>query len=280
MNLEYFNSFIETVNQKSLSKASERLNLSQPALGKQIRNLEDYFGTELFIRTASGVEVTDAGELVYKRLPLILAELKLLKEDVRQLTGGRTYSLGTLPSLAGNYVPINLQKFKSKGLEIDVSVRNTSEEVVELLKKREIDFAIIEKMPSSSNFWQKDLFKEPFYAIVPNNHKLANETSIHIEELSEEEFVLYPSNCQIRQSIHHFLKNIKIKTEVEFGGFLIGYVAAQAGITIVPENTAKYIGHPLVKSIPICTPNLNRTISLISYSQAPGKLLYSILKGE
>lgn len=278
MNIDYFYSFIEVVNKKSLSKASEQLNLSQPALSKQIRKLEEYFNCSLLNRTTSGVELSEAGELVYNQISQILRELESLQSKVNQMKKVQTYSIGTLPSLMGNYMPSRLIKLKKKGLNVKVVVKNTSKEVYELLKVGELDAAVIEGIPNSKPFWQRELFREPLYAIVQNTHKLAKRKFITTEEISDQDFVLYPPNCTIRQSISRQIKDLKVKTEVEFGDFLIGFVAAGEGITVVPEITAKVMGHSQVKAIPIKNSNLDRHISLISQSSETDKLLYSVFK--
>jgi len=278
MNIEYLNSFIETVSRKSLSKASERLNISQPALSKQIHKIEEYFGTVLLKRTTSGVELTEAGKLLFERIPKILDELSSIQSDLKHLNGIQSFTIGTLPSLAGNFIPPKILKLEEKGIDTEVLVKNTSEEVFELLKKGEINVAIIEEMPKNRFFWQKKILEEPFYVIVHNSHRLSKYESVSLEEIKNEKLILYPSNCTIRQSILKLVKDIKVKTEVEFGEFLIGYVAAGGGITVVPEITAKHLGYPMVKAIPINEPNLRRHISIISHSNSAVKFLYPFFK--
>lgn len=278
MNIDYLYSFIEVVNKKSLSKASEALNLSQPALGKQIRKLEEYFNSSLLNRTTSGVELSEAGELVYNQICQTLMDLESLQLKLNQMKKMQTYSIGTLPSLMGNYMPVRLIKLKEKGLDVKVVVKNTSKEVYELLKVGELNAAVIERIPNSKPFWQRELFRESLYAVVHSTNKLAEKKFITTEDLSDQDFVLYPPNCTIRQSISREIKNLKVKTEVEFGDFLIGFVAAGEGITVVPEITTKFMGHSQVKAIPIYNSNLDRHISLISQSPETGQLLYSVFK--
>jgi LysR family transcriptional activator of glutamate synthase operon len=105
MNLEWFHGFLEASRLKSLSKASEKLNISQPALSKQIRNLEEILGVELFKRTAVGVELTEEGTLLHKRIQPILSEMESLRKDLLNLQKVSSVRLGTLPSLATYYLP-------------------------------------------------------------------------------------------------------------------------------------------------------------------------------
>lgn len=278
MHIDYLHSFIETVKQKSLSKASERLNLSQPALSKQIRRIEEYFDTVLLKRSASGVELTKAGELFYGRIPKILDEWSSLQNDLNEFNQRQTYIFGTLPSLASNFLPSIILKLKEKGMATEVLVKNTSSEVFELLKKGEIDAAIIEEMPINRGYWQKKIFDEPFYAVVHQSHLFSNYESIRVEEVLDEDFIMYPPNCMIRKSVEQIAGKIKVKTEVGFGEHLIGYVAAGGGITIVPKITAMHLGYTTVKAIPIKNENFIRNITIITQSNLLGKLLYPFFK--
>ncbi|MDP4086909.1 MAG: LysR family transcriptional regulator [Bacillota bacterium] len=277
MNIEYFESFIETVKQKSLSKASEQLNITQPALSKQIRKIEDYFETSLLNRSTSGVELTEAGKLVYKKISRVLEELSLIKNDLKEFRQVRNYKIGTLPSLASHYFPSKILNIKEQGVDTELVIKNSSPEVYELLTKGELDAAIIDEIPINGFYWKKEIFAEPYYAIVYKSHPFSKNEFIYLEDLIDEEFVLYPSTCTTRQTITRVLEKLNVKTEVEFGGFLIGYVAAGGGITVLPEIVAKNNGNPMVKAIPILN-NVKRHISLITNSKSTGKFLYSFFK--
>lgn len=273
MNIDYLHSFIKTVKQKSLSKASEKLNLSQPALSKQIKKIEEYFDTVLLKRSTSGIELTESGKLFFERIPKILDELSAIQNDLKQMNNQR-FIIGTLPSLAGHFIPSRILKLKEEGIDIEVLVRNTSGEVFELLKKGDIDAAIIEEMPLNRLYWQKKIFEEPFYVVVHQSHRVSNYESIYLEEILHEDFIMYPSNCTIRKCIEQIAGGLKVKTEVEFGEYLIGYVAAGGGTTVVPQITAKHLGYSIVKAIPLENKNLRRGISIISQSKSVGKFLY------
>ncbi|NRD78009.1 LysR family transcriptional regulator [Bacillus sp. BRMEA1] len=278
MDIEYLHSFMEAVKQKSLSKASEQLNISQPALSKQIRKIEEYFDITLLNRSPSGIDLTEVGELVYHRISNILNQLTSLQTELNQLREMKIYRIGTLPSLAGNYIPKKVLNLRDNGMEIEVVVKNTSPEIYELLKKGEIDAAIIEEIPVGKALWKKEIFEEPLYAVMHHSHRLSLKDSVRLEDICDEEFVLYPSTCTIRQSMSSIVENLKVKTEVEFGEFLIGYVAAGGGVTVLPEISVKYMSHSMVKAIPISNVNMKRRISLMSYSIPIGKLLYAFLK--
>lgn len=282
MNIEYLENFVEAVTTKSISKTSERLNLTHTALSKQIRRVEDYFGVDLVSRSPFGIELTEAGSVLFERIQPLLAELKAIELELQKYAEKKTISLGTIPSLAAYYLPPRIVSLKEKGIEIDITVRNTSEEIINLLQAKVIDAAVIERLPTHKFFWTHDLFDDPFYAVFPKNHPYSTKNSIALPELANESFVVYPANCTIRKTItnnltkHHITP--KIGVEVDFGEFIPGYVAAGAGIAILPKLAAEHLGHDTLKTIPITDVNAKRIITLLSASENTGRLLLQSFK--
>lgn len=79
--------FVEVARQGSIRGASRTLNLSQPALTKSIKELEEGMAAQLFVRRSKGVALTECGEGFYHRANLILEELRAAQDDIRQRQG-------------------------------------------------------------------------------------------------------------------------------------------------------------------------------------------------
>jgi LysR family transcriptional activator of glutamate synthase operon len=268
MNMEWFHAFLEASRQKSLSKASEKLNISQPALSKQIRNLEEILGVELFKRTAQGVELTVEGALLHQRIQPILSEIESLRKDLLNLNKISSFRLGTLPSLATYYLPQKLYDIAQQGIQADVSVLSTTKEIIALLQDGIIDVGIIQKSNSiPSSYWCTDLYNEPFFVIVPRNHPLYHKQSVTLADLKEEPLIVYPNHCDVRNSIikAYHMKGYEpnFSVEVSFGESIPGFVAAGAGITILPEIISSHLSHISLRAIPILDFVETRTISMI-----------------
>ncbi|CAG7642786.1 LysR family transcriptional regulator [Paenibacillus allorhizosphaerae] len=284
MNLEFIANFIQTADHRSIAKASEALNLTHPALGKQIRKLESYYGVTLFYRSAAGVQLTEAGRVLYERLSRVLGELSSIRSEMATFSvhAGMTTVLkvGTLPSLAAYYMPHKMVEMERKGIRLNVSVQNTSELLLQDVAAGELDAAMIDDNKTSHMVWSRKLFHEPYYIIVPDNHRFCAETSVSIRDLAAELFVMYPKACSIRKWVNDMfhkqrLDSVRIQTEIPFGDYIPGYVAAGAGIAVVPQMTAQHLGHPTLKAIPIADPEAGRTITLIAAAETVGKQLYS-----
>jgi LysR family transcriptional activator of glutamate synthase operon len=81
MKIEWLESFMQTTEKKSLTKASEALHMSQPALSKQIRNLEDELGAKLLIRSTTGVALTPSGQILFERNKTIINEMNTVRDQ-------------------------------------------------------------------------------------------------------------------------------------------------------------------------------------------------------
>jgi LysR family transcriptional regulator, transcription activator of glutamate synthase operon len=278
VNIDFIEGFLESVHLKSIAKASEKLRISHPALSKQIRALEAYFDVTLLKRSSSGVELTDDGKIFYDRIVPVFSEVKAIKKEFQSAAAKHKITLGTLPSLAAHYLPEIVYRCEENQMEIKLVVRDTSEELEELLNRTEIDAAVLEIDPSHNSKWHKDLFIEPYIAIVYSNHRFATRSSIGLHELSSEPLILNPPSCSIRKRITSLLADLNmspfIKAEVNFGEFIPGYVAAGAGISIVPKLAADRLGHNNLISIPIDDNRAKRLISLAAASNKTGKMLY------
>lgn len=284
MDLIYYESFIETANQKSMAKASEKLNLTQPALGKQIKKLESYYGVQLVKRSSTGIELTEPGRRLYERIRPVLQEMDSIRNEMHHFAGLKKLNLGTLPSIAAHYLPQRIYRLEQKQVVVDLSFRNTSNEIYELLKEGRLDGCVIERLPFHASFWSSDLFTEPYYVVVPERHPLSEEESVSLSQIACEPLILYPPECSIRKKVVSLMDDLQvrpsIKMEVPFGDFIVGYVAAGAGITVVPELIAAHVQSTSVRTIPLRDPGARRTISLVSPTEATGKFLLPYLKSD
>ncbi|WP_182303394.1 LysR family transcriptional regulator [Cohnella cholangitidis] len=282
MNIAYLESFLETAKQRSISKASERLQMTHPALSKQLRSVETYFGATLFKRSPAGVELTEAGKALYARIGPLFKEISALRAELSAMRHSRKIRLGALPSLAAYYLPEKVFELNSRNIEAELVVANTSAELHDMLQSGAIDAAVCGHIPIHPSLWSTVLFEEPFYAVVYSSHPLASRTEASLKELSEEPFILHPPVCQIRQLLTTLMEQHGhrpvLKAEVGFGEFILGYVATGAGIGFVPRIVAVNASNPKLRSFPITNDGARRTVSLFTLEEDLGKQLFPLLK--
>jgi LysR family transcriptional regulator, transcription activator of glutamate synthase operon len=282
MNIEWMKCFIEVGKKKSISKASEALNLSQPAVSQQIKKLEDYFGVILFNRSSFGMELTDAGCILYDKFQFILKEIDNLSLELINYKTINKISIGTIPSVAMYYLPKKILKMRDEGMEVEVHVRNTSVEAFQLLESETVNLVLMENQGLHQTYWSTDLFTEDYYAVLPDSHALSRMGSLCLKDVKDEPLIVYPSSCDVRNAIiREFKQNDfqpKISMEVAFGESIFGFVLAEAGITIVPALVTKHTVHLPLSILPVTDFKKQRTISLVSRSKLVGEHVSKRLK--
>jgi DNA-binding transcriptional LysR family regulator len=281
MNLAFIEGFLETVRLGSIAKASERLNVTHPALSKQLRSLEDYYGVSLLRRTPSGAAPTPAGKRLYERLLPVYRELQAIRSELANLHGFTRLKIGALPSLAAHYLPGKIHALDQKGVQTEVTVRPTSPKLYTLLGEQLLDAAVLELSGAHSAFWSVPLFAEKYYAVVYAGHPLAGKSSVTLEQLSREPLIVNPPDCRIRrwvtERLGHLGETPRIKAEAAYGEFIPGYVAAGAGLAILPQIAADHLNHPSLRVLPIDDGYAFRTIGLAALTEEIGRFLRPVL---
>src|ERR1700754_3276932 len=124
MHLRQIGYFIEVVEQSSIGKAARALNLTQPALSKSLRQLEDEMGASLFDRTADGVRLTPSGKRFLLHARRIHVEFKNAKQELDELRGVHrgTINVGAIPVVARSVLPRAIAQLTSAHPGVLVSV--------------------------------------------------------------------------------------------------------------------------------------------------------------
>ncbi|WP_123042628.1 LysR family transcriptional regulator [Cohnella candidum] len=278
MNLDYWRAFLETARTGSMAKASDKLGLTSPALGKQIRALEGYYGSPLFIRSSSGVELTSEGRLLLARLQPLVEAHENLMEELRSLQlSAKAVTIGTIPSLSQHYVPEVYLSLQNAGYRVNVEVRHTSQEVLELLAARKADVALAESSSVASSLWSKEMIREPYHLVMPSGDPLADRESLSPEDWAGMPLVVYPESCSIRRTVEGRLLRhglaLSIGKEIGFGESAGAYVAAGAGMAVIPLRTAGQLADPRLKAVPMTGFPEERSVSLIARTAQEAKPL-------
>lgn len=282
MNLDWLQSFSEAAKQKSFSKAANVNNISQPALSKHIQNLENNLDVRLFHRTPTGITLTEAGEHFYNRIIPVIAELTTIRTDLQAFDRCKPIAIGSLPSIATYYLPLRIQNFEFMDRPVSLMLQNTSGELLQSIQEERLDAVFIETDYIDESMWSCELFTEPYYALFPLNHKYKSKDTVELSELCEEPLITHQSPCDTRNHIVYQMELAGYKpniiSEVAFGDFIYGAVAAGMGITIVPELLAKNIHHLNLFALPIVNFGRKRTISLVSQNKILGSMLHQYIK--
>ncbi|MBD1373090.1 LysR family transcriptional regulator [Hazenella sp. IB182357] len=265
MELVWLQSLLIIAEEKSLSRASQKLNISQPALSKQIKKLEHMLNSELLNRSPQGVELTKSGERTLDYAKKVLSEWKKLQSDLALLQAEHIVQIGSLPSLASQYLPLKLLHFP---LQQHIQVEDNSQKLMAKLLEGDIDIAFVELQQDYPNTYQKPLFSEPLFLIVSANHIFANRDQVTFADVIDQPFLLYPMGCDSRYFVNRMFaklnKKPRIAHETPYGQSILGYVRAGRGITVLPYSAIKDLKQEEIKAIPINENEAIRTIFIVS----------------
>lgn len=218
MNLKEQNYVCVLAECGNITKASERLYISQPALSIYINNLEKYLGVKLFERTGKRFVLTNVGELYVDKARRMLELKKEFDEELGELLGNRRgrIRLGIQLRREAWLLPPVLSAFKREYPGIEVVIREgTMHELWEMLDGYELDLVFMNAAFVRKDMEYQELFAEEILIAVPQVHPL-NERSVYVEGsryrrldlkwLEGEALILQHPNQSIRSDVDAALK--------------------------------------------------------------------------
>ena len=190
------NTFLVVVKEKSFSKASAKLGISQPAVTQQMRFLEDYLGSSIVDRKKNGIRLTKEGEKLYQiaqKIEKVISSsekelLKIINKDITFIFGAS--------SAIGNYIlPTFLNDIKEK-IDNDVSVSiSSSAEAIEELKDKKVDMALIESPIFEDGIIYREWIEDEI--VIFSNQKLPRR--VKSEDLMSYKWVCRDVNSHTRK---------------------------------------------------------------------------------
>jgi DNA-binding transcriptional LysR family regulator len=193
--LKELRQFVEVANQRSISSAAKRLNISQPALSRAIRQLEDTYGVPLFTRTGAGVELSAYGSALYSRAVRILPALDEARDEIEHLQGRAKavirIAAGDLWGLV--ILPRVIQEFSKTHPDVLVEVKIADDgSRFEGLRRGVYDLVfgtLSYKYQAVMQVEFETFVRQGTFVYCDQNHKLANSSSINAVELLEQRWI-------------------------------------------------------------------------------------------
>ncbi|WP_185205977.1 LysR family transcriptional regulator [Chryseobacterium sp. C3] len=207
--------FHTVASRSSFTKASEELNISQPAVTKHIKEIENQLNTKLFDRKGTSIQLTQSGKILFEyaeKIRNIYRDLEFEIHQINQKHRGKLI-IGASTTVAQYILPEILAKFKSyyKDIKIELITHNT-EMVSELLKDGKIDLGIIEGESQSAYFDYQKFKADEIVLVAKANHPLVNKT-LNVKDLYELELVLREQGSGSLEFIQNRLKEKGIVIE-------------------------------------------------------------------
>jgi DNA-binding transcriptional LysR family regulator len=234
--LEIFKKLTEL---KSVTRVSESLYLSQPAISIQLKNFQNQFSQPLFEVIGRQVFITDFGKEIGIAANKILVEVELINYKSSQFEGKIAGKLKiAIVSTAKYAMPYFLTDFINKNDAVDLIMDVTNKaNVLKSLENNEVDFAMVSTLPKNMNIERIELMKNKLFLVGPSNYINANK-SLQKRELEKLSFIYRENGSATRIAMQNYIEtqNIRISKKIELTSneAIKQAVVAGLGFSIMP----------------------------------------------
>ena len=267
--IRYVLAAAETLN---FTRAAERCNISQPALTKAVKTLEEELGSAIFNREGKRIRLSDFGRSILPTLRQMHEQAERAKSIAKdfRLLDKVPVRLGVLATVGSARLARYLSAFQSsfEGVEVEISEAPVGE-LLSRLDEGRLDLAIVnpcDGIPAS--FHAHPLYTENYVAVLPPDHRLAERNMVRLEDLSGEPYVDRLS-CEMREMFQAVCSQNKVELYARFRSeredWVQAMVLARIGFAVMPEYSVTV---PDLLQRPIIDPAISRTIALVS---VPGR---------
>ena len=269
MRFRQLKSFIVVCELGSISKAAEQLFVAQPALGLQIRGLEDEVGAKLFERHPRGVQLTPAGMIVLSWAQRTMEAMQEVKDQVRVLSTGLsgTLTLGLTPTIASAFALPILAAVQKELPDVRIHLTEaTGHMLKEWVDTGRIDCALIfEASGGLHNDFPPLLSEQLYFATTPATANAPGGRSVTLEQLLEFPLALPGTHDSIRKTVEEAARSagltVRLEYEVQSVGVLISLVSAGYASSVLPMPVmARSIEEGKVSALRIAAPGLQRDL--------------------
>lgn len=242
MNLSQLKAFLAVAQDRSFSRAAEKLYLTQPAVSKQIQALEEGLGMRLFDRVGRSILLTEAGNILHDHAHIVFQTLEEARETITQLRGlQRGHLRISAASTIGTYMlpqPLGELKAQFPGIEISLAITNKAR-VVQQVLNHEVELGFVGPPVEPAELEREEYLLDELVLILAPTHRLAREESVGVAELAEEVFILREQGSGTREIMEEELGrvHVSLKKAMELGSTeaIKQAVAANLGVSIVSK---------------------------------------------
>jgi DNA-binding transcriptional LysR family regulator len=259
VHLRNLRNFIAVAEELHFSRAARRLNVSQPPLSQQIRQLEALVGAPLFVRTSRRVQLTSAGLAFLEGARRSLAEVARTVAAAQRAAHGDLDMLrvGFTDSAALGGLVDMIRTFRAAHPDVHLDlIEGTSQAQLDALERDTVDVALVRGPIASVTARTVIVRRERFLVAVPAEHPLVRRRVVTLGDLKGHEFVLFPRH--LAPGFHDVITAMcrragfspQVRHESSDYQTMLSLVAAGLGVTIVPESVSNLarrgvVFHPL-----------------------------------
>ena len=241
MDVRQLEMFRAVAEEGGFTRAAHRLRVSQSAVSRQVKLLEDELGSRLLHRTGKGVTLTGQGELLLKAANRIhrdiqdvawqISETQKLQRGMLSLGGGMTVCMYVLPRL--------LKKFRSVYKDVELRVTSgTSEAILRLVRNHQVDLGLLTLPVVASDLEVQPVLKEEMVVVTAPRHPLTRERTVDAKSLGRHPLILFERGSNTRKVLDQFFLEHEVPTEIametENVEIIKAMVASGLGVSLIP----------------------------------------------
>jgi LysR family transcriptional regulator, regulator for metE and metH len=199
----------------SVTKASQKLCLTQPSLSHQLKEIESRLGTRLFLRVNKSMVITPEGKKILDAGHEILTRVSVLEQDIKANTGSsRLLRITTQCYTCYHWLPLIMKKFQTQmpHTEIDI-VTEAMSNPVDYLLRGQIDLAVANSMKETNGIRFEKLFDDEQVVLVPSKHLLAKRKFIQPSDFAGEHLIVYKQDS----GTDHFTQTVLAPQGIQVG---------------------------------------------------------------
>jgi DNA-binding transcriptional LysR family regulator len=208
--------FLEIARAESVSKAAEKLHVTQPAVSMQLRQLEDALGVPLVESVGRNIRLTDAGREVERYAIAAIAQLSQLDDTVADLRGLHRGKIDLgIVGTAKYFVPMLLVHFRKRfpGVGISLQVHNRAH-IMQLLQRNELDLVIMGRVPDALDCSSTEFATNPLAIVSAPGHPLSRRKNAPLSVLNGAEFVVREQGSGTRVAMERVFAEHGIEPEI------------------------------------------------------------------
>jgi DNA-binding transcriptional LysR family regulator len=245
VDLRQLEMFRAVAEEGTFTKAARRVHVSQSAISRQIKLLEEELGTVVLHRGQKRVTLTAPGDLLLKTVHRVQRELQ---ETLSQISETRTLNRGSL-SLAGGMtvcmyiLPVILKRFRALYPKVELTVTNAATAtVLESLRRHELDLALLTLPIVADDLEVRPALREEMVVVTAPSHPLVKRRPVSPSDLGQYPLILYESGSNTRRVLDEFFVEegiaARVAMETENVEIIKAMVSHGLGVSIIPFAAA------------------------------------------
>lgn len=242
MTLRHFEVFVAVCECKSITLAAEKLYMSQPAVSIAIKEIEGYYGVQLFIRANRTIYLTDKGEALFREAKVILTQYEHTKVMLKDEAKFNKVSLGVNVNTAETEFSELIKKVRRANLEIEYSLKvGPADKLEDMLMENQLDLAILDVIENPKQVKMYSLYDDDMLVVC--NPDYYDKDFISLEELGKHPLYLQERGTNSRKCVEYGLLHVGVnpivKAEANSTLSLVQLAKLGNGFAVLSSGTAE-----------------------------------------